>query len=263
MIRVFSYGGGVQSTAALVLAAQGKLDYKLFLFANVGDDSENPATLRYIHDVALPYAEANEIDLQVIRYVRQSGQVITLREEVLDENLRAVPIPMRMSNGMPGTRACTSNYKARPLARELKRRGATRDDPARVGLGISIDEFQRMNQSRINWQVFEYPLIDLRLSRQDCHNIIVAAGLPVPPKSSCWFCPFWLPAHWTTLRAQDPEQFQQAVDFERAVNEKRARMGKPPIFIARIGRPLDTIGEQGVLDLEETSDACEGVYCMT
>ena len=49
-LRVFSYGGGVQSTAALVLAAQGKIDFPTFLFANVGDDSEHPATLRYVRE---------------------------------------------------------------------------------------------------------------------------------------------------------------------------------------------------------------------
>ena len=38
MLKVFSYGGGVQSTAALVLAAQGKIDYQTFLFCNVGAD---------------------------------------------------------------------------------------------------------------------------------------------------------------------------------------------------------------------------------
>src|SRR5258708_98613 len=46
-LKVFSFGGGVQSVAALVLAAQGKIDYRHFVFCNVGDDSENPATLEY------------------------------------------------------------------------------------------------------------------------------------------------------------------------------------------------------------------------
>ncbi|MEU9019351.1 hypothetical protein [Actinomadura sp. NPDC048394] len=32
-IRAFSYGGGWQSTAALVLAAQGHVDFRTFLFA--------------------------------------------------------------------------------------------------------------------------------------------------------------------------------------------------------------------------------------
>jgi hypothetical protein len=38
-LRVVAHGGGKQTTAVLVLAATGRLDYKTFLFANVGDDS--------------------------------------------------------------------------------------------------------------------------------------------------------------------------------------------------------------------------------
>jgi 3'-phosphoadenosine 5'-phosphosulfate sulfotransferase (PAPS reductase)/FAD synthetase len=51
-LRAFAYGGGVHSTAALVLAAAGRIDFPVFLFANVGDDSEHPATLRYVRDLA-------------------------------------------------------------------------------------------------------------------------------------------------------------------------------------------------------------------
>jgi hypothetical protein len=42
---VFSYGGGVQSTAGLVLAAAGRINFPNFVFANVGEDAEHPATL--------------------------------------------------------------------------------------------------------------------------------------------------------------------------------------------------------------------------
>ena len=56
-LRVVSYGGGVQSTSLLVLAAQNKIDYKTFLFCNVGDDSEHPDTIKYVHEVAMPYAK--------------------------------------------------------------------------------------------------------------------------------------------------------------------------------------------------------------
>ena len=43
-LRTFSFGGGWQTTAALVLAARAELDFRTFLFANVGEDSERPAT---------------------------------------------------------------------------------------------------------------------------------------------------------------------------------------------------------------------------
>jgi hypothetical protein len=42
-VRAISYGGGVQSTALLVLAARREIDFPLAIFANVGDDSEHPS----------------------------------------------------------------------------------------------------------------------------------------------------------------------------------------------------------------------------
>ena len=54
-LKIFSYGGGVQSTAALVLAAHNVIDYDTFVFANVGNDSEHPETLDYINSYAIPF----------------------------------------------------------------------------------------------------------------------------------------------------------------------------------------------------------------
>lgn len=71
MLKAFSFGGGVQSTAALVLAAQGRLDYRTFLFCNVGDDSENPETLSYVYEVAQPFAVRHGLDLVELRKVRR------------------------------------------------------------------------------------------------------------------------------------------------------------------------------------------------
>lgn len=77
-LRTFSYGGGHQSTAGLILAAQGKIDYPVFLFANVGDDSEHPATLDFVHNVAMPYAAAHGIELHELHRERRDGSRETL-----------------------------------------------------------------------------------------------------------------------------------------------------------------------------------------
>lgn len=50
---------------------------------------------------------------------------------------------MRMDNGAPGNRTCTSDYKIGVIARELRGMGATRENPATVALGISVDEIER------------------------------------------------------------------------------------------------------------------------
>lgn len=237
--KAFSFGGGVQSMAALVLAAQGEIDYKTFLFSNVGDDSEYPATIRYLHDVAIPYAQANGLDLQILRKMRL-GQPETLWESLMRDN-RSIGIPVRMSNGAPGNRSCTADFKIKVIAKWMKEHGATKAAPGAVGIGISLDEFQRMKDSLIPYIRNEYPLIDLRLDRQDCKNLIARAGLPVPPKSSCFFCPFHTVKVWQELYDQEPELFQRSVMLERTLNERLRSFGKDEVWLTGKCRPLDEV----------------------
>src|SRR2546429_6960652 len=144
-LRVFSYGGGVQSTAALVLAAQGHIDFRTFLFSNVGDDSEDPKTIRYVHEVAMPFAERHGIELHELHRVRRDGTIETLYGRLTKEGSRSLPIPVRMSNGAPGTRSCTADFKIKVIGKWLKAHGASAASPATVGIGISSDEIRRVN----------------------------------------------------------------------------------------------------------------------
>lgn len=258
-LDAFSFGGGVQSMACLVLAAQGVIDCRLFLFANVGDDSEHPATLAYVRDVALPYAAANDIELCTVKPSR------TLYAEAMRKN-RRVPLPIYLSNGAPGNRTCTSDFKIKVISREIKRRGATKAKPWVCGLGISVDEAHRANyNSRIAHQVLEYPLLDLRISRANCVGIIERAGMPVPPKSACWFCPFQSNRRWHELRTDRPELFQSACDLETRLNKKRDAIGRDVVYLHRSLIPLiDAIQDTGTtqLDLFE-QDICDSGYCFT
>ena len=103
MIRAISYGGGVQSTALLVLSARGHIDYRLALFSNVGDRAEHPATLAYYRDVAVPFAAANGIELVELRSTA-NGKPRDLYDTIMRDGSRSVGIPVRMSNGAPGRR---------------------------------------------------------------------------------------------------------------------------------------------------------------
>ena len=77
--RIFSFGGGVQSVATLVLQAQGRPNpYDAFVFANVGEDSENPATLAYLRQVVLPFAQEHSIRVVEVQKKRRNGELDTL-----------------------------------------------------------------------------------------------------------------------------------------------------------------------------------------
>jgi 3'-phosphoadenosine 5'-phosphosulfate sulfotransferase (PAPS reductase)/FAD synthetase len=260
---VFSYGGGVQSNAVLVLQAAGQLaqPYDVFMFANVGNDSENPDTLRYVEEVAKSYAARHGIAFQEVHKTTY-GEPETLYD-YMHRTKRSIPIPLYMGgNGSPGRRACTSDFKIDVIDRAIKELGHR---AAVVGLGISLDEYQRARDT--HWyeqnglrKKREYPLLDLRLRRGDCRQLIAQAGLPDPPKSSCWFCPFHRPTEWIEMRRTQPELFERAVELERFLNAKRELSGRDQLFMHTALAPLDqAVGLQ--LPLWD-DDVCDDGYCM-
>lgn len=261
-LRAFSFGGGVQSTAALVLAARGEIDFPLFIFANVGDDSEHPATLAYVAQHARPFADARGIEIVEVQKRRRSGEPDTIWEW-LDRTERTIGIPMRMANGAPGNRSCTEQFKIGPVRRELKRRGASRTRPAALGLGISADEWHRMRADRLGSITrSEYPLVDLGLNRGDCIGAIGDAGLPVPPKSSCFFCPFHKTSEWQELKRSYPELYRASEALEQRLSERRARLGKDPVYLSYKAVPLArVVGTHDQLDLFEGASCDIAGYC--
>lgn len=274
---VFSYGGGQQSNAALVLAAQGKIAFRTFVFANVGNDSEQPETLRYIEDHAKPYAAAHGIEFVELSRVGRSGprrgETRTLLADLERPDSKSIGIPVHMDGGGPGTRQCTDRYKIKVIADWLTTRGATNDNPATVGIGISLDEIHRANnRTRIPHEHVTYPLLELGLRRTDCQRIIRAAGLPIPPKSACWFCPMKRPTEWHELRRNQPDLFERACALEDQLVARRLAMrtrsgkAKDPAYLTGLGRPLREAIPEGVdlLPLDDDNDgACDTGWCMT
>lgn len=269
-LRVVSYGGGVQSTALLVLAAQRRIDFPLFLMANVGDDSEHPATLTYVRDVAMPYAEEHGIRLELLDKQRQ-GETETLYKK-LTRTSKSVSIPYRSTkDGPPMSRSCTAEFKIRVTGRRLRELGASADAPAIVALGISLDEISRANTTRREpWETVVYPLIakgintGLQLRRSDCAQLIADAGLPVPPKSSCWFCPHHKLGVWADMRRTEPELFDRAADLESLLDAKSRRAGNGPVFISRAGIPLrEAIADNTATLFEDADNGCDSGWCMT
>ena len=305
MQKIVSFGGGMQSMGLLVLAAQGKIDYKTVIFCNVGEDSEYPPTLKYVHEIAMPYAEKHGIELIELRKYLKDGSVDTLFQRLTRPGSRSIGIPVRMSTGAPSNRTCTVDFKIKIVDKWMKERigkeaiterkkgllkaceitdmskenmpialrrvdGFLKEhEPlAQVALGISLDEIQRvkvnMDPETLAWKVNDFPLIRLRMSRQDCINIIADAKLPIPTRSACSFCPYHSIQKWQDMRQNEPELFQQAVDLEKTINTRRASDGLDAVWFTNKLKPL----EQATSELKQESmfedkeDVCESGYCF-
>jgi hypothetical protein len=79
-LRVFSSGMGQQSVAVLVLQALGKIKpFDIHIFCNVGDKAEEPETLKFVKNFALPFAEKHGIRVEVIQKIAK-GAPVDLRD---------------------------------------------------------------------------------------------------------------------------------------------------------------------------------------
>jgi hypothetical protein len=249
-----------------VLSAQGKIDFPTHLFANVGDDSEHPDTLHYVREVSMPYAAAHGVELVELRRIRRDGTPTTLLETLTRPGSRSLRIPVRMDNGAPGTRSCTVMFKLEVIARWHREHGATAEHPATVGIGFSVDEIERVGNARPRpREVVTYPLLDLGLRRSDCVRIIERAGLAVPPKSACWFCPMHRPSTWSEMRRDRPDLFERACDLEDLLNARRDTLGRDHVYLTRFARPLrDAIGEAQptLFDADGWGGSCDEGVCF-
>lgn len=282
-VRIFSFGGGVQSHAVLVLQAQGKLikPYDFFVFANVGADSENPATLAYIEKYTKPFCKKHGIKLIEVQKTTY-GKLETLVEYIYRTE-RSIPIPARMlPDGAPGNRNCTSDFKITVVDKWIRDAGYTHGV---VGLGISTDESHRMRSERWHdrhsgkkhgfWKRREHVLIDMGINRAECKRIIASAGLPVPPKSSCYFCPFMKKNEWIELKRSTVtvqfngsklRVFDAAVQVEKQINAKRKSLKRDRVYLHSSCTPLENAaGDQMLLPFMHQfgeMEACGG-YCHT
>jgi len=265
-MRTFSFGAGVQSTAVLVLQALGRLPepYDVFLFANVGDDSEDPRSLDYYHKYHIPFAKEHGIELIELHRILGDGSVETIWGRTTKPGSTSIPIPVRMSNGAPTTRACTADFKIRVVRRWQRKNGSCREDPAYTGLGISIDEMDRArDDSGFDDQILEYPLLKLGMSRSDCFDVVKEVGLPEPPKSACFFCPFHSLENWRRLKIERRDLFDKSVMLEEIINERRKENGKDDVWLSRRGKPLSlAIDDQLAFDFGGPED-CDAGYCFT
>ncbi len=253
-IRIFSDGGGIQSIAVLAMQALGMLDepFDVFVFANVGNDSENPGTLSYRENYAIPFAARHRIQMKTVQKT-WDGKPDSIYRLIYRTPL-SQPLPMYKSGGTPDAHSCSVEFKAKQLDKWCKPFGK-----ATVGIGISTDEFKRARSE--GWHTkygkrelgfqkrFYQPLLHVKMTRNDCIAVINQAGLPIPPRSSCWFCPVRKPSEWIEMKKNDPELFQKACDLESHINTKRGSIYlsdsyvtlhryKTPLHLAVADQPL-------------------------
>ena len=211
-LRVLSLGGGMQSSALALMAAGGELplpDHAVF--ADTGN--EPPSTYAMIDWLA------DNVPFPVHR-VKAEIDILTALRNATDSAGHPVgdgiPVFTINRDGTRGQNArwCTDHWKRKPIERKVRQLlGIERGRRVPKGvwveqqIGISVDEYRRMRDSGEYWRKNAYPLVDARLSRNDC-QVWWTANAPssAPPlaRSACVICPFHSDREWLDMQDQYP-----------------------------------------------------------
>ena len=128
-------------------------------------------------------------------------------------------------------------------------------------MGISTDEIQRARKPHTQWQINYYPLIEMDMSRHDCKHYVKETNVKQPPRSACIVCPYHSNDEWQHLKDNYPEEFKQAVEFDRAIRDV-AKDKNIKNYLHSSFIPLDQVNFKKKLDIYQGSlfdDECQGM----
>jgi hypothetical protein len=205
---IVAHGVGRDSTALIIEMQRRGIRPDAILFANVG--SEKRATYEFI-PVFNEWLRAHDFPtITVVRYEPVSAPYFSLEGNMI--------LNATMPGAVFGRSSCTMKMKVAPQEK-WTRRWAPAQEAWAAGqkvarlIGFECGEEYRMKRadtkahggrySDSDKYEYHYPLIEWNIDLGECINIIQGAGLPVPPKSACYFCPNQQPGEVHELTDED------------------------------------------------------------
>lgn len=186
---VASYGLGVDSTAVLTLLHSQGIRPDAILFADVGN--EKAETYAYLEHIQSWLARVGFPSLDIVRYevqrVKYNPYSTLLGNCIANRTLPSIAF---FRHG------CSLKWKGDELDKRVTELFGNAPAYRLIGYDASPADLRRFGRAtkkksgtrKRPSDLFVYPLIDVGWERPMCIAEIEAAGLPVPPKSSCTFC---------------------------------------------------------------------------
>tara|TARA_R100001594_G_scaffold35829_1_gene65418 strand:+ start:248 stop:1054 length:807 start_codon:yes stop_codon:yes gene_type:complete len=263
-LTIISLGAGVQSTTMALMAAKGLIepfpDACIFADTKV----EPKAVTKHL--------EWLKKELPFPIHIVSKGN---LKEDTLnalsDGGNKFITIPVFSLNPETGKksllrRQCTNTYKIQPIKKKLRELLGLRryehikkDMYVEQWIGISMDEIGRMKPARDKWITNRHPLIEMRMSRQDCYDWL-ANNYPYleTPRSACTFCPFRNKTDWLEVK-KDKDEWQEIIEFDKFIRDGGNKTADK-IFLHSSCKPIDQVDFDEKDDqLDMFNNECEGM----
>jgi hypothetical protein len=226
-LESISNGLGQQSMYLMVLARDGRIPATVSISADTGweldrkwSTGERSTTEEYYNQVVVPLGKKWGIETRFVRSeFKDKSKFPPLIQHVREcaEKGKIPNIPMYGSRGGQSRQVCTDKWKIRALRQEARRLGAKTNCNAqgihfgeadrrikgpflREQNGWSIyqtvvEKSERINGVRVKrlvpvkWQTHYYPLVDLKMKRDQVTVAMLKENIPFLHSSECDGCP--------------------------------------------------------------------------
>jgi hypothetical protein len=221
---IVSFGGGVNSTAMLIGMILRGESPDAILFADTG--GEKPATYEFVATFR-DWLDKHDLKLTVIAYSAkmQSPLVVdfacgSAHASLEDECHNNGTLPSKAF----GFGGCSQKWKRYPMDKFVQQFQPAidawgRGEKVQRCIGIHAGETKRGKIPDDAKFTYRFPLREWGWNQEACEAVIHYAGLPVPPKSACFFCPAMRKVEVLALSKKHPELFQRAVAMEQNAKE--------------------------------------------
>ena len=212
-MRILAFGGGLNSSALLVEATSRNIVFDAILFADTG--GERPDTYAHITQMSNWAIQHGQPEIERVAYVDKSGKEVTLEQRCIDQKM--------LPSLVYGFKKCSLRFKRAPQDKRMNNHPIARKvwkDGRKVEkwIGIDADEAHRAKIKDDAKYTYKYPLVDWDMGRNECRQIMIGAGLQVPGKSSCFFCPAMRIKEIRKLRSCNPDLLERALAMESNAN---------------------------------------------
>lgn len=218
-MNIINYGGGTNSTAMLIGMHRKGIPVDLIIFSDTG--SEMPHTYQYLNDMNIWLKSHGMPEIIILEYANKDGKRVTLENDCLSNN--------SLPSIAYGFKTCSLKHKKSVQDKYCNHNAQCIDiwgKGEKVNRFIGFDageEKRKINAFVSNLQDKKfntiYPLIDWGWYREDCIRVIQEEGLPLPGKSSCFFCPSMKKPEIKELKQKYPELYDRAIAIEDNAKE--------------------------------------------
>ena len=208
---VVAYGGGTNSVAMLCGFLDRGIKPDLIVFSDTG--GELPTTYAHIDLMSEKTKEWWGIEINTVAKTYKKEKTSLESDCLRNKTIPALAF---------GSKACSMKYKLEPKYKFVRSwMMENKLNEVISAVGYDAGEGHRsinIKQNNIGKGMIElswFPLIEWMWTRRECIETIKAHGLPLPGKSSCYFCPAMKNSEIMRLRNEYPEYFERAIAMEK------------------------------------------------